>query len=42
MSAVLAGLDAFRAANPGADIIVKFLLSIDRRNDTAAAQDTVS
>jgi hypothetical protein len=41
-SAVLAGLQQFRQAQPAADIIVKLLLSIDRRNDTAAAVETVS
>ncbi|KAF6264632.1 adenosine/AMP deaminase family protein [Scenedesmus sp. NREL 46B-D3] len=40
-AAVLAGLQQFRQAQPAADIAVKLLLSIDRRNDTAAAMDTV-
>lgn len=42
MAAVLAGLEQFTVLHPDSDIIVKFLLSIDRRNDTAAAMDTVS
>lgn len=42
MSAVLDGIKAFRNRNPQAQIIVKLLLSIDRRNDTEAALDTVS
>jgi hypothetical protein len=41
-SAVLQGLRQFQQAQPAADIVVKLLLSIDRRNDTAAAMDTVS
>jgi hypothetical protein len=41
MAAVLEGLAQFRQAQSSADIIVKLLLSIDRRNDTAAAMDTV-
>jgi adenosine deaminase len=41
-SAVLQGLRQFRQAQPAEGIIVKLLLSIDRRNDTAAALDTVS
>jgi hypothetical protein len=34
--------EASSSSRPSPDITVNFLLSIDRRNDTAAALDTVS
>lgn len=41
MAAVLAGIQQARQAQPAAGMLVKLLLSIDRRNDAAAAMDTV-
>ncbi|WIA12967.1 hypothetical protein OEZ85_006581 [Tetradesmus obliquus] len=42
MAAVLAGIQQARQAQPAAGMLVKLLLSIDRRNDAAAAMDTVA
>lgn len=41
VDAVLAGMKQYHCQHPDDNILVKLLLSIDRREDTAAALDTV-